>query len=101
MKQFTKEQAISFFNSKEWEKWPDEAIVALQLFQDKLCVDFSRFHGAIEKVLDRPVYTHEFGLNRKGIVDEYLGKREKPTLEEIMNLIPKEKRIIIYGTPSS
>ena len=61
----------------------------------KLCMPFSRFHEAIEKVLDRPVYTHEFGLNYDGIVKEFLGEKEKPTLKEIINLIPKEKLIIL------
>ena len=29
------------------------------------------------------------------IIKEYLGVKEKPTMEEIINLIPEEKRIII------
>lgn len=92
---FTKEQAIKFAESKVWENWTDEQIVRLQLFEDKLCVPFSRFHEAIEKVLGRPVFTHEFGLNYEGIVKEYLGVKEPPTMEEIINMIPEEKRIIV------
>lgn len=93
--QFTTEQAIAFADSKIWESWSHEQIVRLQLFQEKLCVPFDRFHEAIESVLGRPVFTHEFGLNYKGIVLEYLGERPPPTFDEIVNLIPKEKRIII------
>ncbi len=95
MKQLTKEQAILFSESQIWADWSHEEIVKLQLFQDKLCVPFSRFHEAIEKVLDRPVYTHEFGLNYDGIVKEFLGEKESPTFEEIINLIPKEKLILL------
>ena len=95
MKQLTKEQAILFSKSEIWADWSHEEIVKLQLFQDKLCMPFSRFHEAIEKVLDRPVYTHEFGLNYDGIVKEFLGEKEKPTFKEIINLIPKEKLIIL------
>lgn len=93
--QLTKEQAIAFADSKIWEHWTDDQIVRLQLFQQRLAVPFSRFHEAIEKVLGRPVYTHEFGFNYKGLVLEYLGEKETPTLQEIIDLIPAEKRIVI------
>jgi hypothetical protein len=93
--QFTKEQAISFHDSGVWKNWTNEQIVRLQLFQKKLCIPFDRFHEAIEKVLGRPVFTHEFGMNYEGIVMEYLGERPTPTFEEIINLIPAEKRIVI------
>ncbi len=95
MKQLTKEQAILFSKSEIWADWSNEEIVKLQLFQDRMCMPFSRFHEAIEKVLDRPVWTHEFGLNYDGIVKEFLGEKEKPTFEEIINLIPKEKLILL------
>lgn len=95
MEQLTKEQAIAFAESKGYKDWTYEQIVRFQLFQDKLCMPFSVFHEAIEKVLNRPVYTHEFGLNYEGIVKEYLGVQEPPTFEEIINLIPEEKRIVI------
>lgn len=93
--QITKEQAIAFSQSKVWELWSDEQIVRLQLFQEKLCVPFNVFHKAITTVLGRDVYTHEFGLNYEGIVLEYLGVNPPPTFEEIVNLIPEEKRIVI------
>jgi len=68
MKQLTTEQAIKFAKSKVYKKWTNEQIVRFQLFQKKLCMDFSRFHEALETVLDRPVFTHEFGLNYDGLV---------------------------------
>ena len=95
MKQLTEKQAIAFANSGVWKEWTDEQIVRFQLFQKKLCMDFSRFHQAIEAVLERPVYTHEFGLNYDGIVKEYLGAKEPSTFQEIIELIPEEKRLII------
>jgi len=81
-----------------WKHWTNEQIVRFQLFQDKLCMDFSRFHEAMEKVLDRPIWTHEFAFNDK-LKEEYLGVKEKPSMEEIINLIPEEKRIIIKINP--
>ena len=96
MKQFTKEQAITFNNEGIWKEWTDEQIVRLQLFQKLLCMDFSRFHEAMEKVLGRSIWTHEFGTTgHKGLVEEYLGTKKAPTMDEIINLIPEEKRIII------
>ena len=95
MKQLTKKQAIEFAKSGVTDDWTYEQIVRFQLFQKKLCMDFSRFHCALEKVLDRPVFTHELGLNYDGIVKEYLGVQDPPTLEEIIDLIPEEKRIVI------
>ena len=92
---FTKEQAIKFGESRIWESWTDEQIVRFQLFEAKVCLPFSRFHEAIEKVLGRPVFTHEFGLNYEGIVKEYLGVKEPPTFDEVINMIPEDKRIIV------
>lgn len=94
-KQLTKEQAINLADSEIWKEWSDEEVVKFQLFQKRLCMNFSRFHEAVEKVLGRPVFTHEFGMNYEGIVKEYLGVEEPPTFEEIINLIPEEKRIIV------
>jgi len=95
MKQLTKEQAIEFGKSKVYENWTHEQIVRFQLFQKRMCMSFSRFHEAVEKVLDRPVYTHEFAMNYKGIILEYLGEKQPPTIDEIIELIPEDKRIII------
>ena len=95
MRQITKAEAIRIYRSKVWEKWSNDKIVKHQLLQKRLMMDFSKFHEAIEKVLNRPVYTHEFGLNYEGLIQEWLGTKKAPTLEEIINLIPEEKRIII------
>jgi hypothetical protein len=94
MKQLTKEEAIEFYESGKWEDWPDRALVGFQLFQRRLCIPFEVFHAATEKVLGRPVWTHEFG-SVGHLVAEYLGQAPKPSLEDIMNLVPEEKRIIV------
>jgi len=95
MEQLTREQAIEFHRSKKWQGWSDGAIVGFQLFQELLCVPFDVFHAATEKVLNRSVWTHEFALNHDGLIAEYLGQKPKPSFEDIMNLIPEEKRIVI------
>jgi len=95
MNSIGKENAIKLADSNWWiDKTPKE-IVDVQLFTSELCMPFDKFHEAIEKVLDRSVYIHEFGMNYEGIVKEYLGERQAPTIEEIVNMIPAEKRIIV------
>lgn len=95
MKQLTKEQAIAFYESKVYESWSARQIAELQIEQDPLCVPFDLFHKSVEECLKRPVYTHEFGLNREGLRKELYGEKEPPTFEEIVNLIPKDKQIIL------
>jgi len=92
--QLTKEQAIKMFESKVWMEWTAEQVVRFQLFQKLLCMDFSHFHRCIQEVLGRQVYTHEFAF-RDELLKEYLGAKETPTFEDIINLIPEEKRLII------
>ncbi len=92
--QLTKDEAIAFGESGIFLTWSYDEVVRFQLFQKRMCMPFDVFHKAIEEVLGRPVWTHEFA-NRENIVNEYLGEREAPTMEEIINLIPEDKRIII------
>jgi len=97
--QLKRAQALKLAKSKEWEKWDDERIVRFQLYQDRLCMDFDRFHKAIEKVLGRPIWTHEFAqINLIRL--EYEGIRKKPTLGEIMGQIPREKLILAVISPN-
>jgi len=94
MEQLTREQAIAIAQSGEWKDWTDDEIVKFQLFQKRLCLPFDEFHRAVEGVLGRPVYTHEFA-HVDNLRAEYLGERQAPTFDEIIGLIPKEKLIVI------
>jgi len=50
----------------------------------------------VQKTLGRPVFTQEFTSNNiNRLKKELLGECPAPTMEEIINLIPKEKRLII------
>ena len=69
-------------------------IAEFQMEQDRLCMPFNVFHEAIEKVLGRPVFIHEFAF-RDEIRKELYGEKEPPTFEEICALIPQEKLIVI------
>ena len=98
MDQLTKEQAIEFAQSGVWKEWTPDQIVRFQLFQDLLCLDFSVYHAALEEVLGRPVWTHEMA-NWEALQQEYLGMRPPPTMQEIVDLIPPEKRLVINSEP--
>lgn len=91
MEQLTTKQAIAFHDSREWETWTDQEIAAFQIGQKKLCVPFSRFHAAMEVVLGRPVWTHEFA-KADLLRDEMAGKIPKATLADVLGKIPEQLR---------
>lgn len=95
MKQLTKQQAINFHNSGIWQDMTLQQCFDFQFNQKLLCMPFDRFHEAAEHVLGRPVYTHEFAYPDQ-LRAEYYGEKEAPTLDDIINLIPAEKRILIF-----
>ena len=96
MKQLTKDQAIQFFDTKSWEALSFEERAKFQISQERLCMPFGVFHEAVEKTINRPIFTHEFGLNYDGLRNELNGGNA-PTLEEIVNLIPEDKRGLVIA----
>jgi hypothetical protein len=92
--QLTKDQAIAFYHSNVWVDWDVQRIVRFQLFQKKLCMPLNVFYKAITEVLGRPIYSHEFAF-RDVIVEEYLGVRPIPTLQEVLDLAPAYKCIVV------
>jgi hypothetical protein len=69
------------------------------LFEERLVMPFAEFHKGIEELLGRSVWTHEFAFISKpgGLKEELAGKCKPPTLTEIMELIPAEKRIVVVA----
>ena len=92
----TEEEAITLAESRFWESMQPEDIAMFQLWQPLLCMPFSVFHEAIEKTLKRPVWTHEFA-QPDSLKEEMLGLRPAPSMEDILNLIPAEKRVLILS----
>lgn len=90
-----RDKAIELGSTNWWELCTHREIAEFQLFTAELCCPFAVFHEALEKSLGRGVYTHEMGLNYDGLIAEFLGERAAPTLAEIIDLIPPEKRIVI------
>jgi hypothetical protein len=83
----TEEDAIRLAESKFWEPLSPEERVKFQLFEPLLCMPFAVFHEAVEHVLRRGVFSHEFA-DLEALQKEYLGEKPAPTLEEIIALVP-------------
>lgn len=96
MIQIERETAIKIAESGIWRTWTDEQIVRFQLYQDRLCMDFDRYHEAIENVLNRSVWTHEFA-DMTSLRAEYEKKKPAPTFDEIMAPIMGKEVIIVVG----
>jgi hypothetical protein len=90
-----KEKAIELAKTEWWKDKTPREIAKFQHFTEELCCPFTVFHEALEKTLGRPVWTHEMALNRDGIGLEILGESDVPSMQEIMELIPAEKRVLI------
>lgn len=94
MKQLTREQAFSFGKNHLYEGMTARQKALFQLNQNKLCMPFPIFHEAVEQALGRPVFTHEFA-KPMALLNELCGEKPAPTFEEIINMIPVDKRVII------
>jgi hypothetical protein len=90
----TRDEAVALYESGFWKQMAYEDIAKFQLLEERLCMPIEAFHEAIEKALGRPAYTHEFGFNREGLVKELFHGAPAPTLEETINLIPEEFRVL-------
>jgi hypothetical protein len=95
MSELTKEQAIELADSRFWIDMSYRDKAMFQMFEPLLCMPFNIFHEAVEKTLGRPVFTHEFGLNYEGLQQELLGNVPAPSFEEVLALIPADKRVIV------
>ena len=65
------------------------------VIEARMCMPFDVFHESVTKALGRPVYTHEFGLNRQGLIEELAGRAGHPSIDEIMALLPQDKLLAI------
>lgn len=84
----TKDEALALAKTEWWKSATDRQIAEFQLNEDRLCMPFSEFHGALKRVLGRGVQTIEMGMDRDGLRRELMGEREAPTVEDILSLLP-------------
>jgi hypothetical protein len=88
----TKAQARELYESGWWVGHDDRSVVTFQMHEPLLCMPFVEFHEAMERTLGRPVLTHEFGLDWHGLQCELLGDRPVPTRDDLLALLPEERR---------
>ena len=89
------EAAIALADAEFWKPLTHRQRAEFQMQVTELSMPFEIFHEALEKTLGRPVFTHELGLNFDGIFDELFNGKKSPTMQEIIELIPEEKRIVL------
>jgi hypothetical protein len=90
-----KEKAIELAKSEFWKTMSKREIAEFQMATAELCTPFDVFHEAMEDSLGRPIWTHEFALNFEGLWKELRGEVEAPTMDQILEMIPAEKRVIL------
>ena len=66
----TRQEAIEKYNSKFWLTMTHKEIVKFQINEKRLCVPFDVLHEAVEKALDRSVFTHEFDIYYHELIEE-------------------------------
>lgn len=92
----TTEEALALIETKYWETMSPAEAAKFQLETSHFTLPFDTFHRGIEELLGRPVFTHEIAMNFGGLQAEARGDHPAPTLQEILDLIPEEKRIVVY-----
>ncbi|GEM45894.1 DUF7736 domain-containing protein [Deinococcus cellulosilyticus] len=89
------EAAVELCKSGWWKKKTPREIATFQLSVRELCLhNLGVFHEALEKAPGRPVWTHEI-MNPQNLWDELHGEKPAPSFEEILNLIPASKRVLV------
>jgi len=90
----TRQEAINLAETKWWLHVSKEDIFYFQANESRCCCPFSVYQESADHVLGRGVYTHEFA-DPTSLLEEAKGENPKRSLQDIIDLIPKEKLIII------
>ena len=101
MEQLSREQARAISESRIWENWTDIQLLRVQLFQNNLCMPFGKYHTTLERYLGRPVYTSTLDHHKEMLIREVLGISEKPTINEIYNLVPAGILTSLHQKPTN
>ncbi len=77
-RELTVKEARELFDTSWWKRMDIAEAANLQLRQRLLCMPFEDFHLGIEKLLGRPVWTHEFA-GQEALIAEADGKHSAPS----------------------
>ena len=98
MKQLNQKQAIYIADNNLTRNFTTVQKARFQLNQDLLCMEFSTFHGALEKAVGFPVWTHQFAS--KEFVDELksiVNNIGEPDLDDFIQLFQKQHQTAILS----
>lgn len=83
-------------------KWPDvskmtgeERLAEFNRWGDTLEISFTQFHKRINQIFGRGVFTHEMVISNMTNLRTELLLGIHPSMDDIIEMIPVEKRIII------
>lgn len=92
--QLTEVQAVAVAETGAWKKLTKVQLAMAQLQQGRLFCNFGEFQLAVDELLGRPTWTHEYAEPWL-LWAEYKGEKTPPTMQEILDLLPEEKRILV------
>lgn len=93
-KLLTREQAVALYDTSFWESLAYVERARFQLSEKRLCMPFDIFVEAVERALGRPVKVGEF-LASSRLLAELTGERQPPNLDELLSMLPEDKRILL------
>ena len=80
-------------DNKWWESDDPVHLATWQLFEPILMCDFPKFHDGVEKLLDRPVHTHEFGANHAELLHQATIAIHRRDVGSDFTTIPQSQRV--------
>ena len=91
--------AMEKYDEPWWEnEKPSARLGGLQLQEPLLLTSFSLFHESLELFMGRPVWTHELAQPQKLLAEKRDGT--SASMQEIMEKIPAEKRLVVALPPA-
>jgi hypothetical protein len=71
----TKKRAKKLYHNSILEDLnKNELLFLFQLTNERLCIPFNKFHEITEKVLNRPVFSHEFA-DPEHLIEEFISNK--------------------------
>ena len=95
--EFTREDAIAFYEREGWKEMTNRELIDFQFSHGLSCMPMDVLLEAAADVFGRSVYNIEFGLNWEGLKQELYEDKEPPTIVDIIEMLPHDKKIIILG----
>lgn len=97
----TLEQAEEIEKTKFYCFLDAKQIVRFQICLNMWCLEPGLFYAALEKILGRKISSEfgndvlpEYSYIHDDIIDEYLQKETIPTINELIEMLPKDKKYL-------